>query len=109
MSTFTDNFADMLTETITVASWAGMSTDGYATTTYSTSSASYACRSVTEQTLVRNFDGEEELSTMTVNVASTSTFSALDQFTLNGQTPTLLSVATYRDEYGITHSKLAFG
>ena len=107
--TFTDNFADMLTETITVASWAGMSTDGYATTTYSTTTTDYACRSVGEQKLVRNFDGEEEMSAMSVSVASTSTFSALDKFTLDGLSPPLLSVETYRDEYGITHSKLKFG
>jgi hypothetical protein len=107
--TFTDHFADMLTETITVASWAGMSTDGYATTTYSTATTNYACRSVTGQRLVRNFDGVEEMSTMTVSVASTSTFSAMDQFTLAGVSPPLLSIETYRDEYGITHSKLGFG
>ena len=107
--TFTDHFADMLTETITVAAWVGMSTDGYAKTSYSTDTTNYACRSVTEQRLVRNFDGVEEMSTMTVQVASTSTFSAMDKFTLAGESPPLLSVETYRDEYGITHSKLGFG
>jgi len=50
------------------------------------------------------------LATTTVWVLSTSTFSALDQFTLPGnQTPSLLSVETYRDEDGVTHSKLGFG
>ena len=107
--TFTDHFTVMLTETITRAAWVGMSTDGYATTTYSTDTTDYACRSVTEQKLVRNFDGEEVMSMMTVSVASTSTFSALDQFTLAGVSPPLLTIATYRDEYGITHSKLGFG
>ena len=107
--TFTDNFADMLTETITVASWLGMTTDGYGTVTFTTATTDYACRSVTEQELVRNFDGQEEMSMTTVWVASTSTFSATDKFTLAGASPPLLSLATYRDEYGITHSKLRFG
>ena len=108
--TFTDAFADMLTDTITHAAWTGMSTDGYATTTYSTSTTAYACRVGTEQRLVRNFDGVEEMAATTVWVASTSTFSALDQFTLPDATaPPLLSVETYRDEYGVAHSKLGFG
>jgi hypothetical protein len=108
--TFTDNFADQLIDTVVVASWAGMSTDGYATTTYSTATSSYAARVGTEQRLVRNFDGVEEMASTTVWVASTSTFSALDQFTLpDGTAPPLLSVETYRDEYGIAHSKLGFG
>ena len=107
--TFTDQFTDMLTETITAAAWVGMSTDGYANTTYSTDTTDYACRSVTEQKLVRNFDGEEVMSMTTVWVASTSTFSATDQFTLAGVSPPLLTISTYRDEYGINHSTLRFG
>lgn len=107
---YTDPLLELFQTTITQAGWAGMSTDGYATTTYSTASSTYAARVVTEQRLVRTFDGTEELATTTVWVASTSTFSALDRFTLpDGTAPVLLSVETYRDEQGVTHSKLGFG
>ena len=100
----------LMPDTITHAAWVGMSTDGYATTEYSTDTTDYRCRIGTEQRLVRNFDGIEELATTTVWVASTSTFSALDQFTLPDATsPGLLSVETYRDRNGVDHSKLGFG
>ena len=107
---FTTPLLPLMPDTLTHAAWTGMSTDGYATTTYSTDTTSYRCRVGTEQRLVRNFDGIEELATTTCWVASTSTFSALDQFTLpDSTTPGLLSVETYRDENGVTHSKLGFG
>jgi len=107
---WTDAFADMLPQTLTHAAWAGMSTDGYATTTYSTDTTSYACRVTSKQRMVRNFDGEEEMAATTVSVASTSTFSALDKFTLpDTSTPILLSVETFRDENGVTHSTLGLG
>lgn len=107
---WTDPLLEMMTETVTRAAWVGMSTDGYAIETYSTDVATYAARIVDEQRLVRSFDGTEELATTTVWVASTSTFSALDLWTLpGGATPNLLSAETYRDEDGVTHSKLGFG
>jgi hypothetical protein len=110
MATFTDPLIGLMPDTITYAGWQGMSTDGYATPSYTTAVSSYACRIGSEQRLVRNFDGIEELATTTVWVASTSTFSALGEFTLpDGEAPGLLSIETYRDEYGITHSKLGFG
>jgi len=107
---YTDDLLALMPDTVTHAAWTGMSTDGYATLTYSTAETSYRARVVTEQRMVRSFDGEEELATTTVWVASTSTFSAVDQFTLpDGGTPVLLSIETFRDEYGVTHSKLGFG
>ena len=108
--TFTDPLVVLMPDTVTQAAWNGMSTDGYATPTYSTAVTSYSARVVTEQRLVRTFDGTEELATTTVWLASTSTFSALDQFTLpDGTAPVFLSLETFRDETGITHSKLGFG
>ena len=107
---FTDGLIDLFSTTITHAAWVGMSTDGYATPTYSTAGTTYAAREVTEQRLVRTFEGTEELATTTVWIASTSTFNGLDRFTLaDGTIPGLLAVETYRDELGVTHSKLAFG
>ena len=106
---YTDDLAGLFSTSISHAAWSGMSTDGYATPTYSTSVATLQARVVTEQRLVRSFDGVEELATTTVWVASTSTFSASDQFTVHGETPVLLSIETVRDENGVTHSKLGFG
>jgi len=107
---YTDDLLDLMPDTVTHAAFAGMSTDGYATLEYSTTATSYRCRVVTGQRMVRTFDGEETLATTTVWVASTSTFSALDRFTLpDGETPNLISLETYGDEYGVTHSRLGFG
>ena len=108
--TYTDALVSLMPDTVTHAAWTGMSTDGYATETYSTATTSYRARVGSEQRLVRTFDGTEELATTTVWLASTSTFSALDRFTLpDGTFPALLSVETFRDETGVTHSKLGFG
>lgn len=104
-----DPLAGLFSTSITHAAWTGMSADGYATPTYSTSNTTLAARIGTGQRLVRNFDGIEELATTTVWVLSTSTFNANDQFTVSGDTPVLLSIETFRDESGITHSKLGFG
>ena len=107
---FTDPLLDMMPQTLTHAAWSGMSTDGYATPTYSTDTSAYRCRVTSKQRLVRTFDGTEELAVTSAAVASTSTFSALDKFTLpDGTAPVLLSVETFRDESGVTHSKLGFG
>ena len=106
---YTDQLADLFSTSVGHAAWSGMSTDGYATPTYSTSVATLPARVVTDQRLVRTFDGTEELATTTVWIASTSTFSASDQFTVHGETPVLLSIETFRDETGVTHSKLGFG
>lgn len=108
--TFTDDLLTLMPSTITHAAWVGMSTDGYAVTTYSTATTTYRCRIVSEQRNVRSFEGIEETAMTTVWVASTSTFSSLDQFTLpDGTTPPLLSVETFYDENGVNHSKLGFG
>ena len=106
---YTDQLLSFFSTSVGHAAWLGMSTDGYATPTYSTSVAALQARVVTGQRLVRNFDGVEELATTTVWLASTSTFSASDQFTVHGDTPVLLSIETFRDESGVTHSKLGFG
>lgn len=97
-------------DTVTVASLTGFSTDGYATPGFSTSATSYRARVVREQRLIRSLEGREEMATTTVWVASTSTFGPVDKVTLpDGSSPPLLAVETFSDEYGVTHSKLAFG
>ena len=106
---YTDPLLSFFSTSVNHAAWSGMSTDGYATPTYTTAVSTLPARVVSSQRLVRSFDGVEELATTTVWVASTSTFSALDQFTVHSETPVLLSIETFRDENGVTHSKLGFG
>ncbi len=106
---YTDPLADLFSTTVTHKPWTGMSTDGYATPTYGTATT-YQAREITDQRQVRSFEGIEELATTTVWVASTATWDVADQWTLkDGTTPGLLAVETFRDETGVTHSKLAFG
>ncbi len=107
---FTTPLLDLFPQTVTHAAWTGMSVDGYATPTYSASASTFPALVQLEQRLVRTFDGTEELATTTVYVASTSTFSALDQFTLpDGSTPELLSLETFSDEDGEAFTVLGFG
>ena len=107
---FTDDLLGLLPLTCTHQSWVGMSTDGYAEPTFSTSVTSLRCRVTNDQRQVRTFEGEEEVAMTTMWVASTSTYSAMDLFTLpNGSAPPLISCETFWDENGVTHSKLGFG
>jgi hypothetical protein len=106
---WTDALLSLMPDTVTVKTLSGWSSDGYGVPTYSTGSATYSARIVSEQTMVRTFEGAEELATTTVWVASTSTFGAVDQVTVGGVSPPLLAVETFRDESGVTHSKLLFG
>lgn len=103
-----DKFLDMMNSTMTVATLAGLSTDGYGTATYTTGDA-YRCRIVQKHQLVRSFAGIEETSKQTAWVASTSTFPASAQFTFpDGSTPELLAVEVYPDGDGVHHVKLMF-
>ena len=106
--TFTDQLLALFSTTVTHETFSGFSSDGYVTPSYSTG-VTIPARVVSDQRLVRTFEGTEELATTTVWLASTSTFSPQDRFTVDGDTPVLLALETYRDEFGITHSKLAFG
>jgi hypothetical protein len=107
---FTDALLPLFSTTITRHAWVGISTDGYATATYAAAGSTYPARVVSEQRLVRSFEGTEELATTTVWVASTSTFDVADRWTYAGSViAPLLAAETFRDEDGVTHSKLAFG
>ena len=99
----------LMPHTITHKSLTAFSTDGYATEVWSTG-VSYAARVVGKQTLVKTFEGTEELATTVVYVKTSSTFGASDQITLpDGSTPPLLAAETYPDETGVHHAKLMFG
>lgn len=103
-------FLDVLKQTLTVNRLSGVSTDGYGRPAYSTSALSRYCRVTEKQTLVRTFEGEQEVANTVVWVRSTSTFSPSDKITLpDGTCPKLLSVEEYRDQDGtIHHHKLYF-
>lgn len=107
---WTDALLGLMSTSVTVNTLSGFSTDGYGIVSYSTGGATYKARVVSQQTMVRSFEGAEELATTVAWVASTSTFGPADQVTLpDGSAPPLLAVETFRDEDGVTHSKLMFG
>lgn len=106
---FVDGLTDLLASTVVVSPWSGFSSDGEAVATYGAGST-YSARVVSKQTKVQTFEGAEEVATTEVWIASTSTFGPSDRVTLpDGSSPVMLAVETYRDEVGVTHSKVFFG
>jgi hypothetical protein len=106
---FDSAFLNIMTQTLTVNRLTGVSTDGYGRPAYSTTALSRYCRVTERQTLVRSFEGEQEVATTVVWCRSTSTFSPSDKITLpDGTTPKLLAVEEYRDEDGIIHHHKLF-
>lgn len=109
MTSFSSGLLDLMPDQVTVQTLTGVSTDGYGTETYSTGTT-YSARVVRKQTLVRTFEGTEELATTVVWLQSTSTYSPTDRFTLpDGSTPVLMATEAYPDEVGLDHVKLMFG
>jgi hypothetical protein len=97
-------FLTIMTSTLTVTRLTGVSTDGYGRPAYSTSALKRRCRVTEKQTLVRTFDGTQELARTVCWVRSTSSFSPSDKITLpDGSTPPLLSLDEYKDENGLPH------
>lgn len=88
------------------------STDGYLTPVVTTGST-YKARAVRKQTMVRTFQGTEELASLTLWIASTSTFANPSQlqFFLNNSTTQvgpLMALDSYPDEDGVHHIKAHF-
>lgn len=107
---FDDGLLGLMPSTLKVNALKGVSTDGYGTASYSSSTASYRCRVVEKQTLVHTFEGDEQVARTVAWVRSTSTFGPWDKVTLpDGTTPRLLAVEDYPDEDGHHHQKLYFG
>jgi hypothetical protein len=101
---------DLMPWTLKVNTLKGVSTDGYGTATWSSSTRSHRCRVVEKQTLVHTFDGDEQVARTVAWVRSTSTFGPWDKITLpDGTHPRLLAVEEYPDEQGHHHSRLYFG
>ncbi len=104
---FETDFLDLMPDTLRVNVLKGVSTDGYGTATYSATTQSYRCRVSEKQTLVRTFEGTEQLAKTVAWVNSSSTFGPWDRITLpDGTMPPLLAVADQRDETGHHHTKL---
>ena len=104
---FDDALLDLMPDTLKVNALKGVSTDGYGTASYSSSTQSYRCRLVEKQTLVHTFDGDEQVARTVVWVKSTSTFGPWDKITMpDGSLLRLIAVEDYRDEVGAHHQKL---
>ena len=107
---FDTDLLALMPSTLKVNVLKGVSTDGYGTATWSSSTKSYRCRVVEKQTLVHTFEGDEQMARTVVWVRSTSTFGPWDKITLpDGTTPRLLAVEDYPDEDGAHHQRLFFG
>ena len=92
---------------VRIQEFSSFSTDGSGTPVLTTGST-YKARAVRSQTLVRTLEGTEELSSLTVYIASTSTFSNPSQlqFTLNNATSQigpLMALDAIPDEDGVHH------
>lgn len=97
-------FLDVLTQRLTVTRVTGVDTDGYGEPAYATSVSTCWCRVTQKQTLVRTFEGTQELARTVCWVRSTSSFSPVDRITLpDGTTPELISLDEYKDEAGNPH------
>ena len=104
------NFSTLLADTVVVTALSGVSTDGYGIEQFATSGTTYSARVVREQKLVRTFAGIEEVSSMTIWVASTTTFSPMSKISLSGSTlGPLMSLEAYPDEDGVQFLKAYFG
>lgn len=101
-------FLELMPHTITVSTMTGF--DAYGDPAHSTSGTTYRARVKEEPKLIRDFIGEEVISTVTVWVASTGQIPATSLVTLpGGDQPALLSVSQVPDEDGIHHNVLHFG
>lgn len=107
---FSTKFEALMPHTVVISTLVGLSTDGYATATYTTGSTHIArVRGTHEQ--VRNFEGTEELARSVAWIKSTSTFNPSQTLiTLpNSETPgTLLNIEAYPDQDGLHHLKAFF-
>jgi len=107
---FDVSLLDLMPDTLKVSVLKGVSTDGYGTASFSSSTQSYRCRVVEKQHLVHTFDGDEQVARTVVWVRSTSTFGPWDKITLpDGTLLRLLAVEDYRDEEGAHHQRLFGG
>lgn len=104
-----DTFLTVMTSTLTVNRLTGVSTDGYGRPAYSTAALTLRCRVTEKQTLVRSFDGTQEVAKTVCWVRSTSSFSPSDRVTLpDGTTPPLISLNEYRDENSQPHHTVLY-
>jgi hypothetical protein len=105
---YSTEFDALLADGVSISGLSSVSTDGYATPVYG-SASTYKARVVRKQTLVRSFAGTEELSQMTVWVASTTTFSPSAEISVNGSTQgPLMALEAVPDEDGVHHMKAYF-
>lgn len=92
---------------VRIKAFSSFSTDGSATPVL-TAGSTYKARAVRKQTMVRTLEGTEELSSLTLYIASTTTFANPSQlqFFLNGATGQigpLMALDAFPDEDGVHH------
>lgn len=102
-------FLAVMNQTVTVRDLTGVSTDGYGTPTYSTTTSSLSARVTGTAETIRTFEGTEETATTVAWIRSTSTFSPLAKWTLpDGTSPPVLKIDSVYDEDGTLHHLKAY-
>ena len=108
MSWSTD-LVDLMPDTLLVRPFVSVSTDGYGRPVYSTTQTSVKARVVRKNTLVRTFEGTEELASWVAWCLTTSTFDPSSKVSLSPSTVAIgpiMAVEQYSDENGRDHVKL---
>ena len=107
---FDDALLTLMPSTLHVDPVSGMSTDGYGTFVYTTSTASYRCRHVIKQVEVTNLQGEEEVANSVLYIKSAATFAVTDKLSIGGvELGPVIRVEQYPDEDGHHHSQVYLG
>ncbi len=88
----------------------GLSTDGYGTFVFTTSTVEYRCRHVIKQVAVTNLQGEQEVANSILYIKSASTFAVSDKLSIGGvELGPVIRVEQYPDQDGHHHSKVYLG
>ena len=107
---FNDALLDLMPSTLHVDPMSSLSTDGYGTFVFTTSTASYRCRHVIKQTEVTNLQGEQEVANSVLYIKSASTFAVSDKLSIGGvELGPVIRVEQYPDEDGHHHTQCFLG
>jgi hypothetical protein len=105
--TLPKDFAEMMTDTITV--YGQSSIDKYGKQTFG-SGTSYYCRLINEQRILRDNEGREIIESGRAVIYGMATINVKDKIGLaSGATPAVTSVSRLKDEDGDHHMVVGFG
>ena len=106
MSDVHSEFADLLTDTVTITPKAGQ--DSYGRRTYGTA-VSYSCRVQDAKKALRTPDGRDVVADGMVILLGNPPVTAEDRLVVNGAAVNILKVDNNHDERGPHHTLVYFG